>query len=561
MKLKFYTIYIILTILVYSGAISQDKIPEGRDQGAIKSGTFLPEHKKKEIKNKKMGFNVPRSSGMEKYYDSPGGCFRIHYDISNSGEFKNAVELIDRNSNGVPDYVDSVAYYADLAYDYYVEQLGYFSPCPDNGDGGSDRYDIYLVDMGNDKASNTFYGMTFQDGIILPNRKFERYYSYLLIDNDFSPLDSTIINDGKKVQTYKFFGTEAMKVTTVHELHHAIQYKYGNSIPSVALFNELTSTYYEVEIFPETPDYLQYVRSLFRSFEDKPFGNGNYEYGYGWSIFGQYMYKKYDPLLLKRVWELIYDGIPTYSALDSAFKELGTDLATAWYEFMPWLYYTGDRARDKDYFDDAAIFPMMDFYREDTFSKPSFTDTKALSPFEVRCFRCYFPSGEDFATDDTLDFIMTNTDLQSAVIQNYRKTEYTFIIADSQLPDMLRIANSDYYYSLESEKPTFCHTYFFNSGVSTNSLSTAFPNPFRFGSDDAIFFPAPDNAEIYDKVDVHIYSTDMMEIKSITLPVSVRNSYRVLRWDDISDEFSSGIYIYNVRYKGKDELGKFAILR
>ncbi len=560
MKSLYISIYLSVAVFVFSTATSNDHT-DTHSEGAIKCGTFLPEVKNKDIADKNMGFYIPRSSGMQKYYDSPGGCFRIHYDTSNSDSIQNAVDLTDNNGNEIPDYVDSAAYYADYAYDYYVEQLGYFPPCPDNGKGGSERYDIYLVDIGNGRSGNTFYGITFQDGKIYPSRKFERNYSYLLLDNDFSPYDSTEVSGGKKVQTYKYFTIEALKVTTVHELHHAIQFKYGNPSPSVQMFNELTSTYYESEIFPETPDYLQYVRSLFRNFEDMPFGDGNFENGYSWSIFGQYMHKEYDPMLIKRVWELIYDGIPTYTALDSAFREHGSTLSDAWCEFIPWLYYTGERTIGKKYFNDAAIFPMMDFYREDNFSHPSYADNNSLASYEVRGFRCYFHSGEEFATDDTLDFIITNTDLESAIVQNLRKTEYSFIIADSPLTNMLRIDNSDYYYSLASELPTFCNTYFYNTGVSTSRIGSTFPNPFRPGTDDAIFFPAPTNAEIYDDVNIKIYSSDMLEIYNAELPVTVRNSFRVLRWVDIPSEFESGVYIFYIEYNGSEELGKFAIVK
>jgi hypothetical protein len=561
MTIKYFSIYTLLTLLLISEVVAQDIQKGEGDFGAIKCGTFLPEEKNKDLIDKIMIYTVPRITGMQRYYDSPSGCFRIHYDISNPDTIKNAVDLIDKNSNGVPDYVDSVAYYADYAYNYYVNEYDYFPPCPDNGRGGSEQYDIYLVDMGNGKEGGTFYGMTYQEGEILPRRTFERFYSFLLLDNNYSSLDSTLLSDGKMVRTFKYTGIEGMKVTCVHELHHAIQFKYGNPSPRVAMFNELTSTYYESEIFPEIPDYLQYVKNLFNDLESMPFGDGKYLYGYSWSIFGQYMSKKWNQYLLKRCWELIYDGIPTYRALDSAFKERSTTLSDAWCEFLPWLYYTGDRAFGSRYFDDAEIFPMMNFYRDEMFSTPAFTDNSQLSPFEVRGFRCYFNSDEDFATDDTLDFIMTNTDLESAIIQSKKKTDYSFIVTDSQHPDMIRMLSTNYYYSLISESPTFCNRFYLEFGSSTDRISTAFPSPYRHGIDEAIFFPAPKKAEIYDEVEIRLYSADMLEIYSMKLPVTVRNSLRVLRWDEIPDIFESGVYIFSTKYGSDQDLGKFTIIR
>lgn len=43
---------------------------------------------------------------MERTYVSPSGRFLVHYDVTGN----HAPMLVDRNANGVPDYIDSVAY-------------------------------------------------------------------------------------------------------------------------------------------------------------------------------------------------------------------------------------------------------------------------------------------------------------------------------------------------------------------------------------------------------------------------------------------------------------------
>ena len=43
----------------------------------------------------------------QKYYISPSGNFKIFYDTTGGA----AVNLIDENQNGIPDWVDSTAYW------------------------------------------------------------------------------------------------------------------------------------------------------------------------------------------------------------------------------------------------------------------------------------------------------------------------------------------------------------------------------------------------------------------------------------------------------------------
>ncbi|HRS02636.1 MAG TPA: hypothetical protein P5545_08830, partial [Bacteroidota bacterium] len=48
----------------------------------------------------------------QKTFPSPSGLFLIHYDTSGV----HSVDLTDNNYNGIPDFVDSIAYYCDYVY-------------------------------------------------------------------------------------------------------------------------------------------------------------------------------------------------------------------------------------------------------------------------------------------------------------------------------------------------------------------------------------------------------------------------------------------------------------
>jgi hypothetical protein len=81
---------------------------------------------------------------LQKQFASESGKFLIHYDLSGT----NAVDQTDTDANGVPDYVDSVAFYFDEAFKLESDETGYHQPPADKGNGGSLAYDVYLVELG-----------------------------------------------------------------------------------------------------------------------------------------------------------------------------------------------------------------------------------------------------------------------------------------------------------------------------------------------------------------------------------------------------------------------------
>ena len=233
--------------------------------------------------------------------------------------------------------------------------MGYVSPAPDNGYGGSDAYDVYLINIGDYKYNTTpYYGITQSDFQIYFGRKFPCYTSHITIDNDFSPTDSIKINDSTFQQTFTEFGIACLKITAAHEFHHAIQYNYGVPFPATPSLNEMTSTGMEYRLFPETKDYESQLKSLFAFPASYPFGSGDADIGYKFACFTQYINHNYGDILLRRMWELIRDGYPGYMSLDSAFKEKGSSLRNEWLGFIPWIYYTGTRAIPGKYFKNAS---------------------------------------------------------------------------------------------------------------------------------------------------------------------------------------------------------------
>lgn len=84
-----------------------------------------------------------------------GGHFNIHYATSGA----HAPNLADANTNGVPDWVETVAGVFEYVYEAEVIKMGYAPP------PGS-KYDVYLEDL----TSQNAYGFTTQDNLSAPRQ-------------------------------------------------------------------------------------------------------------------------------------------------------------------------------------------------------------------------------------------------------------------------------------------------------------------------------------------------------------------------------------------------------
>ena len=92
---------------------------------------------------KGLGKLVQRRPSTQHSLLMSSGHFRVHYDTEGS----DAVDLTDDDGNGIPDYIDLAATVLDSIWMLEVDQLGYNPPPSDNGLGGGDEYDVYIIDL------------------------------------------------------------------------------------------------------------------------------------------------------------------------------------------------------------------------------------------------------------------------------------------------------------------------------------------------------------------------------------------------------------------------------
>jgi hypothetical protein len=167
-------------------------------------------------------------------YLSPSGKFRLNYVTTGS----NAVPTADVNSNGVPDYVEKAALYADQSYQLQVLQQGFRDPI------GPTPYQIYFEDL-------SYYGYTQPSGGT----------TFIVVHNNFVDFPPNDDPEGDILG--------ALKVTIAHEFKHAIQYATNQWTGDAGRVDwvEMDATMMEEVTFPVVNDYYNYLNSgsIFRN--------------------------------------------------------------------------------------------------------------------------------------------------------------------------------------------------------------------------------------------------------------------------------------------------------
>ena len=274
----------------------------------------------------RLGKLAQRRPAVQHNLLSPSGRFRVHYDTQGV----NAVSPTDEDANNIPDYIDITMAVLDSIWVLQIEQLGYNPPPSDNGLGGGDEYDAYVVEL-----NGRYYGFAYPQ-----TAGATTTHSYLEIDNNFTDL-------GYK-QTR---GLDALRVTIAHEFHHAIQFGYYAKFDG-SWWQESTSTWMEEVAYPHIDDYLQYL-TYFLSEPHRAFNSGVFRslHTYGSAIFSYFLDQRYGRALNRQIWEEVGERKSVHlDHFDRVLRQVEPGgLGVAVGEFAVWNYFTGTRHRDPFY--------------------------------------------------------------------------------------------------------------------------------------------------------------------------------------------------------------------
>ena len=470
---------------------------------------------------------------------TPNGFFRVHFTKS---DFPNYIppNVLNTITPGQLQaykeiYLDSLAIALDSAYNFEVNFLGYPPPPSDNGDGGDNKYDIYI--------SNSIPGEYGETDLDTQIPGTNRYSSYMIINSNFT---------GFYTQ-----GIYAARVTVAHEFHHSIQigdyiYRYDSD----EFFYELTSTSMEHFVYPSIHDYYQYLPAYFNDTQfslGRNFGYNNQEYALAiWNIFLQ---ENFGYGIIKKQWQLM-PQMRALQAISNSLIDYNTSFGTQFNKFGTWIYFTNYRATN-GYFASAKDYPIVKPVSTLQIIPPS--KTVQMSTYSVTNTYIRFVNP---ANNDTLVSLITNADIAQGIdsLNNILPFQYTLYAQGSE--------NFSYSDKFSAAKPAFwlvsgfLNNKPFESGkyfVENNDF--AFPAPFYYSKNSYIYIPVKPDAS--DNVNLNIYSISMnlvySKLQTVGTPV---NGKYVIVWNALDNQgkkLPTGVYIYVTKSGGNTTKGKLVI--
>lgn len=266
-------------------------------------------------------------------WGSPGGRVRVHF--SRAG--RNAAPSVDADGSGVPDYVEltGATYDAVRALDHGT--LGLLEPVSDSllqgsGDGGDDRFDVYLVDFAG-RGDGAFVREGCQPDAV------NVCTGFMTQENDFTGYP------------YPSLGV-AVRILASHEYFHAVQSAYDSDQDTV--FTESTAVWATERFDPTLTDFEGFIGS-YLSRTDRPLdvvsGGVVDTKSYGTAIFFQFLSERFGDRAVLSLLEAVrdgYGGVANPSWFEQLDPELargyGSSFALAFTEFAVWNLFTGDRA-------------------------------------------------------------------------------------------------------------------------------------------------------------------------------------------------------------------------
>ncbi|MFC1508342.1 T9SS type A sorting domain-containing protein [Candidatus Omnitrophota bacterium] len=274
---------------------------------------------------------------------SSEGHFRVHYDTTGY----HTVDMTDKDTNGIPDYIDSTLVYLEYAWELEVDELGYGPPLSDNGAGGGDEVDVYIENF-----NTGGYGVTYPDQVINGTAS-----SHCRIDNDFSE------------SQYAVHGYDALRVTTAHEFFHVIHFSYLYNF-NLSWWMEQSAVWMEDRAWDDVNDYLAYLYNYYGGEHNGseysnlsktvPLDENNGSFKYGAAVWAMFLAQKYGDDQVRIIWETLRDSsYPYIGDFDEALKKGTSDtvgLPEALAEFAVWNYFIYDKANTTDFFRDGDLY-------------------------------------------------------------------------------------------------------------------------------------------------------------------------------------------------------------
>lgn len=477
--------------------------------------------------------------------DSPTGRVRVHYTTTGV----NAVPTADIDGTGIPDYVEEAVRVLDLAWNFEVGTLGFLPPPTDGSAGGSTALDVYVVDLS--KAGITgggMYGYTNFESTIGGSQP-PRYYSWIAVDNDFSPDDRN--THGQPV--YATTGLDGLRVTTAHELHHAIQVGAYGLAHTQRMLYELTSTWMELAVWPNLRDWATYMELLLNKPELYAFSQQDGSNGYPWGWYGAVMHSYEGKHILRKTWEHIALNEIPFQALVNASEESGVPLPQMFCDALGVLYRTGSRGRSNTVLPYADSLPEIHLHVDQPVMAPSEVVTGELLPYDVRAMRFSVPSLVDVSLPVSVTVLLTWPN-NTALINSDQSVHSPFTVTLTASPSGTDTPLNGTSWGLRVTPADIC---FRVEGIQTERAESPYPMPIVYGKQTTLSIPIP-SALPGNTATVTLLTALTVGMQQDVLNVILDDTRIVAQWH-VPPTLRPGVYLLNVECAGTTTLHKIAV--
>ena len=340
-------------------------------------------------------------AGMIKY-TSPGGHFEIYYITSGT----DSVPLTDtigygpanwrsrqHSPNGVPDYVDEVAFAADSAWSMEIERFGFVKPLVYIDD--SHKSSLYKIAITNFNRDDEDYAFTFYQSDSTTGTI--GIASYINLRNEWKSVN---FNRGRL--DYGVHPEKAIYVTICHEFFHAIQYSMVRQVKPTDDINlylddfpvtwtEGAAVMMEDLGFDYVNDYWQYAPAFFSNPDSTTFLDSVTDYSEiyknGLALMYLFQHALDTPGIgfVKTMYDNNYRSpITFYDNLSLTSLHLNRSWPDLLGDFYTASYYTGDRAVGSRFIKDADSLPQWSYDPDEVNATSAVT--KGISPFAMNTF-------------------------------------------------------------------------------------------------------------------------------------------------------------------------------
>ena len=252
------------------------------------------------------------------------------------------------------------------------------------------------------------------------------------------------------------------------------------------------------------------------------------------------------------------------NAINSSLFDEGTSFGSELNKFGIWTFFTGYRAVQGQYFEEAANYPVVRISSVIEFNSPSVYVTMDAHPTSNN-----FIDFIDRVNSDTLTVLVTNTDYANGIDNTLSFYPFTYNVYNYKESGSQQLT-AVYYSKLVTDKPSswtsseFFNNYLIREGeipLENSDYDYAFPNPFRYNSSNRIVFPV--NSRGTSEATLNVYTASMDLVYSITKPFdSLPGGQKALTWNGLdmkNQRVPSGVYIYITRTGNGKKIGKLVI--